>query len=209
MPRPAHQRIMISGSLGQDSQGGTEIFDFSMAAASGMSAQALCVAIAPTVSDYWSSDADNGIPLSAALTGVRVEQIAADGTVAGSYYVPIQPINGKYTNTIPTILSHAVTLETSTPGSHGRMVRGRFYPPASITVVGSTASRPTTETYANAWAGLVNGLNDQGANISVASLTAGGQIAKVTGVSVDTVIDTVRRRKNHVTGHRSPVLPIS
>lgn len=205
---PAHQRIQITGTLGQDSQGGIEIFDFSMAAASGMSVKDLCTAIAPTVHDYWNGPADNGIPSSVTLTGVRVEAIEADGKVAGSYYVPVANVQGRYQNTIPTILSHAVTLETSTPGSHGRMVRGRFYPPASCTVTGSTASTTTIEAYANAWAGLVNGLNDQGANVSVASTTAGGQIAPVTGVSVDTVIDTVRRRKNHVTGHRSPVVAI-
>lgn len=206
---PAHQRIQIQGTLGQAEGGGSEIFEFGVACASGMTPQALSAALAPVISDFWNGGAQNGIAASATVRGVRVENLREDGTVGDSFYTAIQPEAGSFSNLIPTIVSHAVTLETETPGSHGRMVRGRFYPPASCSVVGSTATLNAAEVYANAWAGLLNGFNDQGANVCVASTTGGGQIAPVTGVSVDTVIDTVRRRKNHVTAQRSPVVTLT
>jgi hypothetical protein len=39
---------------------------------------------------------------------------------------------------------------------------------------------------------------------SVASSTLGGQIANVTAVSCGAIIDTQRRRRNHVTVYRTP-----
>lgn len=200
---PAHQRIEITGSLLQSEGGGSEIFSFSMASDSGMTPQDLATACAPVVRTFWQADSNAGIPVTAVVSGVRVEQVAVDGKITSSYFVAIPPTPGLAPNTICTVLSSAITLETDSLGSHGRNIRGRFYPPASFGVVGSTTVGSTAQNYGDEWVGLVNGLNDAGANVCVASTENGGTIAPVTAITVDTVIDTVRRRKNHVTSTRT------
>lgn len=201
---PAHQRLVLSGVLTQAAGGGSEIFEFGMAIVSSLSAKAAAQAAQPVALAFWGGDANQGIPQTAQLTGVRVEDVEADGKVSDSYFAAITPARqGAGQNTIPTILSHAITLETDSPGGHGRMVRGRFYPPASCQVVGSTATLDEVNTYAGQWIGLLNGLKGAGLQPAVASTTDGGQVVDVTGITVDTVIDTVRRRKNHVTAARS------
>nr|CRY96778.1 hypothetical protein [uncultured prokaryote] len=208
MPIPAHLRITLDGTLSQATGGGSEIWTTSVASQSGQTPQALATALGPVLRNFWGSTTDQGISASVALTGVSVEQISLAGAVTASYRAAITPKNGGNDPTICTILSHCVTLETDAQNDHGGSVRGRFYPPASMAVMGSTANAAQVTTYTSQWAGLINAMNDQGALVSVASTTMGGQVVAVTGVSVDNIVDTVRRRKNHLTSVRGAVVAI-
>nr|CRY96160.1 hypothetical protein [uncultured prokaryote] len=205
---PAHQRITVDGTLAQAAGGGSEIFTFSMAGHSGLAAQDLSAACAPKANSFWQQNSINGIPSTAVLTGVTVEDIDETGRVTDSYRTAITPVGGQAANTICTLLSNCITLETDVINSHGGKVRGRFYPPASMAVVGSTSTSAQVGTYLAQWAGLVNGFNDAGAVVSVASTANGGVIAPVTAITCDNVVDTIRRRKNHVTAVRSDPLAI-
>lgn len=205
---PAHIRVVAQGTLQQYAGGGSEIFEFGFADDSGKTPQQVATIAAPLFLSSW---ANGGCQCSeyATLTGCRAEAVAADGTVSNSYYVPITPTQGLADGANWTLLSLCVTLETTTPDGHGRHVRGRFYPPAYPAGYGSTIAMADAVAYAQNWAGLIAGMKGQGLVPSVASQTAGGQIAHVTGVSAATVLDTQRRRKNHVTVARSPIEPVS
>lgn len=207
-PPPTHVRISALGTLQQSPGGGAEIFDFSWANHGGQTPQEAAQLAAPVLSAQWEGH-NLSISTHATLTGCRAETVDETGKISSSFYVPITPIVGDAPNSISTVLSTCVTLETETPNDHGRYVRGRFYPPAYVTPqVGSTSSLSDAGYYAQAWAGFVTALNDVGLVVAVASTTGGGQIADVTGVSVATVIDTVRRRRNHVTTQRTSINPV-
>lgn len=206
---PAHVRVSILGDLVQQPEGGSEIFEFGFADNSGMTTQAVAEAAAPVVLAHWEG-ANLGISTLARLTGVRAEQVAADGKVSNSYYEAISPTVGDAPAFNCTILSSCVTLETSTAGKGGRHVRGRFYPPGLAgTPMGATVSLSDTEYRKGYWAQFLAALNTAGLVVAVASTTGGGQIANVTGVSLATVVDTVRRRRNHVAVQRTSIEPIS
>lgn len=200
---PAHKRVQIQGSLAQQSDGGSEIFDFSFCDASALSLNAVCAAVSPLAQDIFSNAASE-ISSFATLTGVRAEAVAADGTVTDSFYLATPHTVGLSDGAVCTVLCSAVTLETNTPGAHGRHVQGRFYPPAYPGVLGATMSAASVTSYAQAWAAFVTELNGAGLVVSVASTTMGGQIAHVTAVTADNVIDTQRRRRNHVAVVRCP-----
>lgn len=205
---PAHTRVQFQGTLEQAPGGGTDQFDFGFADASGLSNEALCNALAGVAQSVWDASG-SGTSSFATLRGVRCESVAADGKVTGSYYVAIPPTAGIATGNEITILTQAVTLETGTPDGHGRMVRGRMFPPAwAPQINGSTCTVSDATTFRNTWGEFLSNCKSAGAVPAVASVTAGGQIANVTGVSVGTVIDTQRRRKNHVTVSRTPVQAI-
>jgi hypothetical protein len=205
---PAHKRVQFLGTLQQVSGGGTDIFEFGFADDSALSTEALATALAPVYAAGWDA---SGIGASeyAHATGVRVEAVAADGKVSDSYYVAITDTPGAATGNTCTVLSHCLTLETATADGHGRNVRGRFYPPAvGGNIEGATVALSDISGYASSWRTFLTNCKAAGAVPSVASVTAGGQIAHVTAVSAATVIDTVRRRKNHVTVQRSPAYGI-
>nr|CRY96781.1 hypothetical protein [uncultured prokaryote] len=204
---PAHKRVNFYGTLLQTTGGGSEIFEFGYADSSALTNQALSAALLPVMQTAWTAST-NAVSEYARLDGCRVESIDATGKVTSSYATTgTRPVGGSVAATV-TILSHAITLETATPNDHGGMVRGRFYPPAYVSVEGATSLLTTIQTYANAWRGIVAGLVTAGSIPVVASVTSGGQLAPVTAVSVDTVIDTIRRRKNHVTSQRSTAVAL-
>lgn len=202
---PAHRRVQFQGSLEQAAAGGTDIFDFGFADDGALTLAALCTALSGVVRSVWNASG-SGVSSFATLRGVRAEEVTADGKVSDSYYLAITPTPGLATGNVITLLTQAVTLETSTPDQRGRMVRGRMFPPAWASgFQGSTCDMGDATTYAETWAEFLSNCKQAGAVPSVASVTAGGQIAHVTGASVGTVIDTQRRRKNHVTVARTPV----
>lgn len=204
-PPPTHVRISALGTLQQSSGGGEEIFDFSFANHGGQTPEEAATLAAPVLSSQWEGHS-LGISTKATLTGCRAETVDETGKISSSFYVPITPIIGDAPSVLITVLSTCVTLETETPNDHGRYVRGRFYPPGYVyPIMGSTSSLGDAGYYAAAWAGFITAINDTGLVVAVASTTGGGQIADVTGVSVATVIDTVRRRRNHVTTQRTPI----
>lgn len=205
---PAHRRLQFTGTLAQATDGGNEIFDFGFADKSALSLHAIATAALARMQTAWT-DPNHSISFYATLVGVRVEDVAADGKVTDSYYLEGTKPNGSATGATVTVLSHCVTLETQTDTGKGRMVRGRFYPPAYMSVKGATALLSDIDQYALAWAATLNGMVQDGLVPAVASVTAGGQIAQVTAVSAATVIDTVRRRRNHVTVQRSPKASIT
>lgn len=202
---PAHRRVQFQGTLEQAPGGGTDLFDFGFADDGALTLAALCAALGPIAQAYWN-DSSAGTSVYATLRGVRAEEVAADGKVTDSFYQAITPTMGEATGNEITILCQAVTLETATPDDHGRMVRGRMFPPAwAAQINGSTCTVSDASNYNTTWGQFLSACNAAGAVVSVASVTAGGQIAHVTGTSVGTVIDTQRRRKNHVTVSRTPV----
>lgn len=201
---PAHKRVQFLGTLTQATGGGAEIFDFGFADDSALTTQALAEALAPVYESFFG-DADTGLSEYAVCTGVRVEAVAADGKVSNSYFVSVAAQQGTATGNTCTILSSVATLETNTPNGHGRMVRGRMYPPGLAgPVVGGTVTLDSADSYAAKYRDFIQSCNGAGAVASVASVTGGGQIAHVTAVSAGTPVDTQRRRKNHVTAQRSP-----
>lgn len=205
---PAHNRITWSGTLAQAVNGGSEIFTFSIADQSANTPEELAPLAGEALAGVWGA---LQVSAFASLTGCTVEAISAAGKVTSSFHHAITPQVGGNTNGYPTILCNAVTLETATPNGKGKLVRGRIYPPATMSqVIGSTGTTSDATNYAKAWANGLKAVNDAGASLCVASSTAGGQLAPITGTSCDTIVDTQRRRKNHVTGHRSDVqTPVS
>lgn len=202
---PAHTRVQVQGNLLQATGGGQDIFEFGWADSSGLTPEALATLLAPVIHTAWTDPAlDLGISLLAQLTGVRVEDVEANGHVSNSFYVGVTPIVGNSNSFRSTILSVAVTLETDTPNDHGRTVRGRFFPPAAPdNPSGSTYTLTDAQDYRDGWGEVLTRVNNAGGLVAVASKTGGGQVAAVTAVSVGTVVDTQRRRKNHVTVQRT------
>lgn len=209
MPNPpAHNRVGICGTLDQASDGGSEIFEFGFADKSTMSVHDLAVMVAAQAVSFWDG---GGLQISshAQLTHVVAERIGIDGKVSGSYRVDVTPRPGDNTNGMPTLTCHAVTLETGGVSPKGGKIRGRMFPPATLSqTIGSTSTVSDANLYAVSWKGFVATLNSNGAQVCVASSTGTGGLYTVTGITVDTVLDTQRRRKNHVTGHRSAVAAV-
>lgn len=199
---PAHKRIQFQGTLQQSTGGGAEIFDFGWADSSTMSISAIAAAAGARMHTAWS-EGGNQISAYATLTGVRVEDVTSSGTVSDSFYFAVDPVAGSSDGATATVLSNCLTLETDANTGKGRTVRGRFYPPAYLALIGSTCTVGNLDFYVAAWASVLNGMISDGMQPAVASVTAGGQIADVTALSAGTVIDTVRRRRNHVTVQRS------
>lgn len=202
---PAHNRIGICGTLDQAADGGSEIFEFGFADKSVMSVDQIATLVSTQAVSFWDG---GGLQISshAQLTHVVAERIDATGKVVGSYRVDNTPRPGDNTNGVPTLCCNAVTLETAGISPKGGKIRGRMFPPASLSqIVGSTSTVSDASLYAVSWKGFLATLNSDGLSICVASSTGAGSLPSVTGVSVDTILDTQRRRKNHVTGHRSPI----
>ena len=205
---PAHKRVQFTGTLLQADGGGSEVFDFGWADHSTMTIQDIAPLYLARMQTAWTVP-NNSISSKAKLLGVRVEDVGADGKVIDSFYSGgTQPV-GSSVGANCTVLSHCLTLETNNLTGKGRNVRGRFYPPAYMSVAGATAAIGDIQSYASAWSGLFAGFLDDGLVPAVASITNGGQIAPVTAISAATVIDTVRRRRNHVTVQRSDKYPVS
>lgn len=205
---PAHNRVGICGTLDQAVDGGSEIFEFGFADKSTMSVHDLAVMVSTQAVSFWDG---GGLQLSthANLTHVVAERIGADGKVSGSYRVDNTSRPGDNSNGVPTLCCNAVTLETGGISPKGGKIRGRMFPPASLSqITGSTGSLSDANLYAVSWKGFIATLNSNGAQVCVASSTGSGGLYTVTGITVDTILDTQRRRKNHVTGHRSSVAPV-
>lgn len=204
---PAHKRLQFTGTLAQADGGGSEIFDFGFADHSSMTIQAIAPLALARMQTAWT-DPNHSISFYATLVGVRVEQVEADGKVSDSFYQEGTKPNGSATGASITVLSNCITLETQNDTGKGRTVRGRFYPPSYMSVKGATSLLTDIESYAQAWASTLSGMVSDGLVPAVASVTNGGQIAPVTATSAGTVIDTVRRRRNHVTVQRTPKYPV-
>jgi hypothetical protein len=197
---PVHKRISFTGSLPDN-----EIFSFSMADSSALDVEAAAKAAQGPAQTAFSAPEGQCMAL-AHLHHVVAELVGATGAVEGSWSQPTQDTVGPANGAKWNVLTQALTLETTTQGSHGRHVRGRFYPPAYCDGTGGRATNNIeVANYAQAWANFIHALNQAGLSICVASSTGGGQLAPVTGVSADDIIDTQRRRKNHVLGTRSPI----
>lgn len=200
---PAHIRLQFLGTLQQAPGGGSDIFEFGFADHSGQTPEEVATAALPVVTAFYGSGTDQCSSFSK-LTGVRAESVAADGKVSDSYYLAVNPPRqGSATGNVCTLLCQAITLETNNEGKGGRMVQGRFFPPAYGAIEGSTTDLEDAQTLANSYRDFLNNLKLAGLVPAVASITQGGQIAPVTAVSVSTGVDTQRRRKNHVTLQRS------
>lgn len=209
MAAAAHKRIAIQGLLLQTAGGGQDIFEFTLADSSGLSLADTAGHADTVTRNQWGSGTFSlGISEYAEYNSCRVEAIDGSGKVTNSYFLQsYNAIPGTSVSNTCTILSHAVTLETGAINSRGRKVRGRFYPPAYFPIEGATGSLSDAQSYATHWAGYISALNAAGLVISVASSTSAG-LVPVTGCSVDTVIDTQRRRKNRVTSQRSNTVAV-
>lgn len=203
---PAHTRIQFTGEL-QQITGASEIFDFGFADASGLGVEAASAAGASAVRAYWGSQASD-ISSRAYILGCRAEEVLATGKVGSSYFTSVPRTAGLSDGANWTILSLCVTLETDTPDAHGRTVRGRFYPPAYPNGYGSTLALADVQAYGQSWAAFLTMCVTAGLTPAVASVTMGGQIANVVGVTTATVIDTQRKRKNSITPQRTTVFPL-
>lgn len=195
---PAHNRLSFTGTIP-----GPEIFSFSLCDSSALSPKAAAMAAQGPIQDAFSNGPTNCMA-DATLTHVICEAIAADGKVSSSYAQATQATQGASLGAKWNVLTQAVTLETDTDNGHGRTVRGRFYPPAYNDGQGAAAAYNATLAYALAWSQFITALNTAGLTICVASATDGGQLARVTACTVDTLLDTQRRRKNRATGQRTP-----
>lgn len=206
----AHNRIIFAGTCNQNTGNSADIFEFTMADASTLTLQQLATKADTVMRNYWANaQYATGCSEFANYTNCRAEAINAEGKVTDSYYLQsYNAIPGLNQAQNCTILSHAVTLETGQLNARGRKVRGRFFPPANAGTEGSSCGIDDATTYAQAWGSVVQALNDAGCVISVASSTSAGLVS-VTGVSVDTVIDTMRSRKNRVVGQRTPIHAIN
>lgn len=204
---PAHKRVQVQGVLLQASGGGSEIFEFGWADDSALSLSALSALVGTHLAAHIDTDA-MGWSQFANLVGVRAEDVNGSGIVTDSFYTAVSggPVHGNDNLNDRTVLSACLTLETNTDTGTGRKVRGRFYPPAICPggYTGSTTDLSSMEAYVSTWATVLGGMVTDGASPAVASSTGGGQIAQVTALSGATVIDTIRRRRNHVTVQRTP-----
>jgi hypothetical protein len=200
---PAHKRVSFVGTLHDG-----EIFSFSLADSGPLSVPATAQAAQGPGQTIFGAPAAN-LMATATLTHVICEAINSAGKVTSSFAQPCQPgVVGASLGAKWNVLCQALTLETATGNGHGRTVRGRFYPPAYCDGTGATASTGDTEAYAQTWRSFVIQLNNAGLVVCVASVTDGGQLAPVTALTADNVIDTQRRRKNAVKGTRSPLEPV-
>lgn len=200
---PAHKRVSFGGTLAQAVGGGTEIFTFSIADRSALAIDVLATQAGNEMHALWAGS-QLGLSKDASLTYCVAESVDASGKITGSYRHEMTPIIGDNASGYPTILCNAITLETQTNDGRGRKVRGRIYPPAFASqILGSTSVVEDAEQLASRWAFAINELNSTGMVCCVASTTNGGQLATITDTTCDTIVDTQRRRKNHVTGHRS------
>lgn len=206
---PAHNRVIFSGVLAQQTAGGTDIFSFTLADASGLAPGVLANDISAAAQAMWTS---NGVDIyqSASLTQIAVEAVGADGKVESSYALEVGPIQGLNTLGAPTFCCNALTLQTTSLRPNGRKIWGRIYPPAICPdVIGSTTTNADASSYANSWSLAISSLKHAGMMPVVASTAGTGELAPIASVSCDTIVDTQLRRKNAVTGSRSYAHPLT
>lgn len=199
---PAHTRLQFQGNLIQASGGGTELFEFGFADNSGMTAHDAAVA-ADGVMALHFGDPNAQNSTYAQYVSCRAEEIDAAGHVTSSYSAGAHAVGGAANGAVCTILSCAITTETDTPDEHGSMVQGRFYPPAYPGLEGATILSGSIDAYVGAWAVIMNAMLEADLVPVVASVTSGGQLAPITALTADNLIDTQRRRKNHLTPVRT------
>lgn len=202
---PAHQRALIQFNLNEATGGGTEIAEFGVAiTGSALDDMAMATAISTAFGTAWGGSGVGGLAV-AAHTGCRVQSIDATGKVASSAF-SAAGAGGSGTNSAQalSICCSALTLVTGQRDGKGTLIYGRIYPPACAAgYVGSTTTLANAQTYATAWASVMNSVQTASGGSIVVASSSGLGLVPVTGINGTTVIDTQRRRKNGVTLQRT------
>nr|CRY96113.1 hypothetical protein [uncultured prokaryote] len=201
MAVPAHQRINIRGTL---SAAGIadEGFAFGWALQDDDAGQLNVGGVQAAIQGYFS-DPDSGIGSAAVCTGFDVvDVVPGKSTIAASHnFTPGIAGNGQYSSfdSIPTILCAAVTLEGD--GRVGKFGRGRFYPPNyampwQYDVLVPALALPPVVAFLAAMVA---------ANAAPAVASSNGTLYNVHNVSMDSRVDTQRRRMYSVKPSRVTV----
>lgn len=137
-------------------------------------------------------------PTSMAFTGVRCQQIEADGTLRATASVLLgTPAAGTQGLSLPAQCAVVVSLRTATPGARGR---GRLYlpsPAADQTTVTGRLLTAARDLLAEGMANFFDGWNADASTMPVGvASSVGGFVTTVTSIQVGDVIDTQRRRRD-------------
>jgi len=210
MPYLNHTRITAAGRLGDNGVVNAEIFSCS-------------IAVVPTGGDPGYVDLDGtqqdnligawnelwaasgaGIANTALLDTLKLANIGPDGKTVGSPIVIDMggSSSGNSNPKKPGFCTVCVTLETGSLTGFAR--RGRMYLPNYALPANDTAiSDATRDTLRDTFVTFLNKFSDSGIVPVVASQSSAQKV--VTGVSVDGLYDTQRRRKNQLPTRRSAV----
>jgi hypothetical protein len=175
--------------------------------------QTYCDAITPNIRT-WFTNVSNRLDQRATLKMVKVNNIGPDGKYLDqvTHQTAVNGPTGGGTGQGPVFNTVAVTLETGT--TTGRARRGRVYPPfANSVITGQGVSLDSTvrDSYGTAIKSLLTILliNEPTGGLLVRPCIASridAEIKDINGVSVDSVIDVQRRRKNRAGHVRSAVM---
>lgn len=222
-PRP-HNYLQVIGDI--QYAGVLEIWSFGLRIGSvdGTSGVATGAASGTVLSDIktdlakWWNSMPTLFPTTTRLRAFKFNAIGPDGkylsktTSLGGDWGSAGLPGGSSTSALPPQCSVAVTLTTA--GTRGLAAKGRIFLPPMVTgivtsggaMAAATAQSIQTNTATlltdlNNWPG-VDAAGDPG-NVVVASAVREGSMQLVTGVSVGTVVDTQRRRRNALVEARS------
>lgn len=198
-----HKLLTVFGS----SWGGAEEWSYSVRIIPETSeqdvTQAQVDALATPTSTFWN-DTGCGMPVNYLLEGIKLAPIATDGNyppdeISYTHLFTADP--GPASTVVhPPQIAYAVTLTTSAP--RGRGSKGRFYVPAPGFAVGSTGKittgyPPAIMAAARTWILAINSATNVG-TVGVLSSLGSGTSRVVAGLRAGVVLDTQRRRRNHL-----------
>lgn len=172
--------------------------------------------IAPSLSTFWSTSTHH-IPAAATLQYLKVNNIGADGKYvdkANTNRHDYSSVAGGAASTgAPAYVGLVGTWETG--NARGLAHRGRMYlPNSALSCTGNEVSTTVRDAVRSDYVALFAVLCTHfaaGANsaVGVVASSKNGSFHIITGVSVDTVVDVQRRRKNATKGTRSTVAAVT
>lgn len=212
MAYPRHWLFVMGGQLNEaGSNTWSEIWQCTMRGVPGVNAaygseQACLENIAPAIV-AWFGAAENRLSATSRLTYLKLNEIAPDGSyaqpVSHTYNTTVTP---GYTNSqVPGILTSVVSWTTG--AVRGYAHRGRMYPTFALNQrPGMTLTSDEQTVFAGAGQRLLDALSASAISTPPVNLrgvaprvvSSHGVIREVTGVSVGSVIDVQRRRKNQL-----------
>ena len=217
MPYGAHALVALQGDWAS-SDGANEVWQFGVRVTEGSGGgflqdpQGYCGALATPIST-WFAAATSGMSAFARLRMLKVNNINPDG----SYADPVTHLHdygAGVTGGVPAVQDHVLSLAyswTTNAVSRGPGARGRVYPPnPTYTLNGAfTVTNADVDKALAAAKALLNAIGaaptggdlDHAAFPCIASKTDGTR-HPINNVSVDSVYDVQRRRKNRLTAVR-------
>lgn len=200
-----HKLLTVAGS----SWNGTEEWSFSVRIipdSGGESvSQTQCDDAAATVTTFWNTTG-LGMPSNYVLEQTKLAPIGTDGHYPEGEIAFVHNHSGD-TGPASSVfhapqIAYAVTLLTAVP--RGRGSRGRFYLPAPSFAVSSTTGKLSSGVASGIggivkdWLNALNGVTGLGTVGLITKVGLFGTSHAVTAVKTGVVLDTQRRRRNHL-----------